>query len=71
MGEGGDANLDILDHGSEPRLALIGALGERADAAEARLAEVRSVLLEGGQADGTARRRALAITGTGEETRDG
>ena len=28
MGEGGDANLDVLDHGSEPSLALIGALGE-------------------------------------------
>jgi hypothetical protein len=33
----------------------------RREAAEAKLAEVRSVLLEGGQDNGTARRRALAI----------
>ena len=36
------------------------------DEAQAKLAGVRSVLLEGGQDDATARRRALAITGTGE-----
>ena len=39
---------------------------DRAEAAEARLAEVRAVLLEGGQGDATARRRAIAIVGTGE-----
>jgi hypothetical protein len=38
---------------------------ERAGRAEAKLAEVRSVLLEGGQGDATARRRAIAIVGTG------
>ena len=38
----------------------------RALAAEAKVAAVRSVLLEGGQDAGTARRRALAII-TGEE----
>jgi hypothetical protein len=36
------------------------------DEAQAKLAGVRSVLLEGGQDDATARRRALAITGTGQ-----
>lgn len=36
----------------------------RAEAAEARLAEVRAVLLEGGQGDVTARCRAIAIVGT-------
>lgn len=36
----------------------------RAERAEARLAEVRAVLLEGGQGDGTARCRAIAIVGT-------
>lgn len=45
----------------------VAAERERAEAAEAKLDEVRSVLLEGGQEDATARRRALAITGTGEE----
>jgi len=35
--------------------------------AEVKLAEVRSVLLEGGQGDATARCRAIAIVGTGEE----
>lgn len=39
----------------------------RAEAAEAKLAEVRAVLLEGGQDDGTVRRRALAMTGSDEE----
>jgi hypothetical protein len=39
----------------------------RAEAAKAKLAEVRGVLLEGGQPDGTARRRALAVIGTEEE----
>ena len=39
---------------------------ERAEAAEAKLAEVRAVLLEGGQGDATARCRAIAIVGTGE-----
>lgn len=37
--------------------------------AEAQLAEIRSVLLEGGQGDATARCRAIAIIGTGEENR--
>jgi hypothetical protein len=36
----------------------------RAERAEARLAEVRAVLLEGGQGDGTVRCRAIAIVGT-------
>jgi hypothetical protein len=39
-------------------------------AAELKLALLRTVLLEGGQDDATARRRALAITGTGEGDRD-
>ena len=34
--------------------------------AELKLALLRTVLLEGGQDDATARRRALAITGTGQ-----
>jgi hypothetical protein len=38
----------------------------RREAAEAKLAEIRSVLLEGGQGDATARCRAIAIVGTGE-----
>lgn len=44
---------------------------DRAVAAEAKLGEIRAVLLEGGQGDATARCRAIAIVGTGEETRDG
>jgi hypothetical protein len=39
----------------------------RAEAAEQELAEVRAVLLEGGQDAGTARRRALAIIGSDEK----
>ena len=42
----------------------------RARAAEAKLAALRSVLLEGGQDDATARRRAIAIVGTGEGDHD-
>jgi hypothetical protein len=42
----------------------------RAEAAEAQVGAIRSVLLEGGQPDGTARRRALAVIGTDEEPRD-
>ena len=38
----------------------------RREAAEAKLAALRTVLLEGGQDDATVRRRALAITGTEE-----
>jgi hypothetical protein len=44
--------------------AEIARLRERAGAAEGKLAELRSVLLEGGQDAGTARRRALAVLGT-------
>ena len=42
----------------------------RREQAEGKLAAVRSVLLEGGQDAATARRRALAIIGGGEEGRD-
>lgn len=42
----------------------------RAEAAEGKLASLRTVLLEGGQGAATARRRALAIIGTGEQGRD-
>lgn len=42
---------------------------DRAGAAEAKLASLRAVLLEGGQDAGTARRRALAIIGSEEEDR--
>ena len=58
-----------LDDGECERLAALvreqGWRG-RAEAAEAKLAEVRAVLLEGGQGDATARCRAMAIVGTGE-----
>ena len=37
---------------------------ERAERAEGKLAELRAVLLEGGQDDATVRRRALAVIGT-------
>ena len=40
-----------------------GTERERAERAEARLAGVRAVLLEGGQDAGTVRRRALAVIG--------
>ena len=43
---------------------------ERAVAAEAKLAALRSVLLEGGQDAGTARRRAIAIITGSEEGTD-
>jgi hypothetical protein len=43
----------------------VSAERERAGAAEATLAALRSVLLEGGQDAGTARRRALAVIGDG------
>lgn len=46
--------------------ARLGEQRERAEAAEATLAALRSVLLEGGQPDATARRRALAIIGVEE-----
>lgn len=46
---------------------LVAKHRARAEAAEAKLAEVRSVLLEGGQDHATARRRALAIIGSEEE----
>lgn len=39
--------------------------------AEAKLAEIRTVLLEGGQDAATVRRRALAIVGTEEGAHDG
>ena len=42
----------------------------RAEAAEGKLASLRTVLLEGGQGAATARRRALAIIGTEEQGRD-
>jgi hypothetical protein len=42
----------------------------RAEAAGAKLAEVRAVLLEGGQDNGTARRRALAVIGSDEGAPD-
>ena len=41
----------------------------RRERAEARLAAVRTVLLEGGQDAATVRRRALAIIGSEEESR--
>ena len=44
---------------------------ERAGAAEAKLARLRSVLLEGGQDAATVRRRALAIIGGEEGESDG
>lgn len=43
-----------------------GSWQARAEAAEAKVAALRSVLLEGGQDDATIRRRALAIV-AGEE----
>jgi hypothetical protein len=43
----------------------------RAEVAEAKVAGIRAVLLEGGQPDATARRRALAVIGSEEEARDG
>jgi len=45
---------------------LLAGARTRAGTAEAKLAEVRAVLLEGGQGDATARCRAIAIVGTGE-----
>ena len=42
----------------------------RAEAAEGKLASLRTVLLEGGQGAATARRRALAVIGSEEESRD-
>ena len=42
----------------------VNAERARAEAAEAKLTEVRAALLEGGQDDGTVRRRALAIIGS-------
>jgi hypothetical protein len=47
-----------------------GPWRDRAEAAEAKLADVRAVLLEGGQDHRTVRRRALAVIGTEEERRD-
>jgi hypothetical protein len=49
----------------------LGRSAARLFAAEDKLAELRSVLLEGGQDDTTARRRALAIIGSEEESADG
>jgi hypothetical protein len=54
----------------EPDTAAMGS-GEgnwrkRALAAEGKLAALRAVLLEGGQDDGTVRRRALAVIGSEE-----
>jgi hypothetical protein len=49
---------------------LVAKHRARAEAAEAKLADVRAVLLEGGQDHRTVRRRALAVIGTGEERRD-
>jgi hypothetical protein len=43
----------------------------RAEAAEAKVTAIRTVLLEGGQDAGTARRRALAIVSGEEEPGDG
>ena len=39
----------------------------RAEAAEAKVAALRTILLEGGQDNATVRRRALAITGSDKE----
>ena len=52
-------------------VALSKEHADRADRAEARLAAVRSVLLEGGQDHVTARRRALAIISDEADPRDG
>lgn len=43
------------------------SLRERAEAAEAKLAGIRAVLLEGGQDHGTVRRRAIGLIGTEEK----
>ena len=54
----------------ERTLERAGAAEERAEAAEGKLASLRTVLLEGGQGAATARRRALAVIGSEEESRD-
>lgn len=51
--------------------AVFARMKKRAEAAEAKVAALRTVLLEGGQDDTTARRRAIGIVGTGEESGDG
>ena len=50
--------------------AAWGAVGERAEKAENKLAALRSVLLEGGQDAVAVRRRALAIIGADEKGGD-
>ena len=50
---------------------LVAKHRARAQAADAKLAELRSVLLEGGQDDGIVRRRALGIIGSEGEAGNG
>jgi hypothetical protein len=59
----GCARCKVCDTQIGAAMTVLGPLLARAEAAEATLAALRDVLLEGGQDDASVRRRALAIIG--------